>query len=401
MMMITLLSQLKWTDCKESTGSFTMNGKYSRVTFAKKSILFFLILMITAAAPFAQSTDSLKGAQPDKLVKMKSISPLPDSLVQKDTSAAKNDTTKLSDTLKVPAQQDTSSKPLPDLTTTTPSDSDTIINLNGTFLGLRAGWTIGNFDLLKHWQEALPDSLGNFNLTKDSYIVKDSTHTSPYIDTTDLRYAIKELPGAYNISIPIGLQFTKISDLKKTSVLLSFAYVGKSQKSVITGLIDSLSESVNIRSNLNTFSLFLEGNYSIPFPEQYFKIDGVDNSYFTIGASISSIIVRVGNEISYGGKSERLNSVSTAVKSALADKTSIGAAVSLRVGVTTVKALSQQSLVEFGISYLLSRYDYFYKDSRRLNKEWIQPGVKDSNKPLAFFSNRIEFTVGVFRRTSK
>lgn len=399
--MITLLSPLKWTDCKESTGIFRMNGKFSLFTLINRRGLFFLTLMIITAIQYAQSADTLKVAQQDTLLKMKSTSPHPDSLVQKDTAAIKNDTSKVSDTLKTTAKQDTSDKSFPNLKTTAPSDSDTTINLNGTFLGIRAGWTIGNFDLVKQWQDALPDSLANFNIKKDSYKIKDTTNTSPYIDTTDLGYVIKELPGAYNISIPVGLQFIKISDQKKTSVLLSFAYVGKTQKSVITGLIDSLSESVNIRSKLNTFSIFLEGNYSVPFPEQYFKIDGVDKSYFTLGLSLSTIIVRIGNDISYGGKSDRMSSVSSAVKSSLADKTSIGAAVSLRAGVTTVRALSKQSLLEFGVSYFLSRYDYFYKDSNRLNKEWIQPGVKDSNKPLAFFSNRIEFTVGVFKRTSK
>ncbi len=376
-----------------------MNDTFCFITFTKKRVLFFLILMGTIAAVSAEPADSLKSTHQDTL--MKSASSLPDSLAQKDTTVSKNDSTKAPDTLKTDANTGIPDKQVLPPVTPAPSDSDTTINLNGTFLGIRAGWTIGNFDLVKQWQEALPDSLLNFNLTKTSFIVKDSTHTSPYIDTTELRYVIKELPGAYNISIPVGLQFTKISEQKKTSVLLSFAWVGKSQKSVITGLIDSLSESVNIRSNLNTFSFFLEGNYSIPFPEQYFKIDGVNKSYFTIGASISSIIVRIGNDINYGGENERLKSIQSTVKSTIADKTSIGAAVSLRAGVTTIKALSQQSMLEFGISYLLSRYDYFYKDGNRLNKEWIQPGVKDSSKPLAFFSNRIEFSVGVFRRVSK
>lgn len=376
-----------------------MNDKYSLVTFAKKHVLFFLVLIGTMPAAYSQPAGSLTKVQKDTLIK--SASPLPDSLVQKDTATTKSGTAKASDSLKAPANPVSSGKSVPNPITKAPSDSDTTIDINGSFIGIRAGWTIGNFDLVRNWQEALPDSLGNFNLTKGSFRVKDSTHTSPYIDTTDLVYVIKELPGAYNISIPIGLQFTKISEQKKTSVLLSFAYVGKSQKSVITGLIDSLSESVNIRSNLNTFSFFLEGNYSFPFPEQYFKIDGVDKSFFTLGVSLSSIIVSVGNNISYGGKSIRMDAVKSAISNTLADKTSIGAAVSFRAGVSTVKALSKTSILEFGVSYMLSRYDYFYKDSQRLNKEWIQPGVKDSNKPLAFFSNRIEFTVGVFRRISK
>jgi hypothetical protein len=377
-----------------------MNGKYNKVKYAKKGMMFSLVLLTTIAAAYSQPVDSLKRTPQDTL--SKSTSPLPDSLKQKDTTAAKNDTLKTPDTSKTIVKQGATDKqPLPDLQTTTPSDSDTTINLNGTFLGVRAGWTIGNFDLVKQWQEALPASLENFNISKDFYIIKDSTHTSPYIDTTDLKYVIKELPGAYNISIPVGLQFTKISEQKKTSVLLSFAYVGKTQKSVITGSIDSLSESVNIRSNLNTFSFFLEGNYSIPFPEQYFKIDGVDKNFFTLGVSLSTIIVRVGNDISFGGKSSRMDSVKSAISNILADKSSVGAAVSLRAGVSTIRALSKTSILEFGVSYLLSRYDYFYKDNQRLNKEWIQPGVKDSNKPLAFFSNRIEFTVGIFRRVPK
>jgi hypothetical protein len=376
-----------------------MNGKYNKVKFVKKGVMFSLVLLATIAAGYTQPIDSLKRTPQDTLTK--NTSPLPDTLTQKDTTAVKNDTLKAPDSSKIIFKQGATGKPVSNLTTTSPSDSDTAINLNGTFLGIRAGWTIGNFDLVKQWQDALPDSLGNFNLSKDFYIIKDSTHTSPYIDTTDLKYVIKELPGAYNISIPVGLQFTKISEQKKTSVLLSFAYVGKTQKSVITGSIDSLSESVNIRSNLNTFSFFLEGNYSIPFPEQYFKIDGVDKSFFTLGVSLSTIIVRVGNDISFGGKSSRMDSVKSAISNVLADKSSIGAAVGLRAGVSTIRALSNTSILEFGVSYLLSRYDYFYKDNQRLNKGWIQPGVKGFNKPLAFFSNRIEFTVGIFRRVSK
>ncbi|HEX2956904.1 MAG TPA: hypothetical protein VHO70_08725 [Chitinispirillaceae bacterium] len=376
-----------------------MNSKYHLVRSATKRLLLPLVLLSAITAAYSQSTDSLKSTQDTVTT---TASPLPDSLMQQDSLSIKNDSAETQDTIITAVKPSVSDTPVMTPLAATPSDSDTTIDLNGSFLGIRAGWAIGSFDLVNHWQDALPDSLSNFSLLKDSYKIKDSTATTAlYMDSTDLRYVIKELPGEYNISIPVGLQYIKISEQRKTSVQLSFAYVGKTQKSVITGLVDSLSESVNIRSNLNTFAFSLEGTYAIPFPEQYFKIDGVDKSYFTLGASISSIIVRIGNDISYGGKSSRMDSVRTAVKSGLSDKTSIGAAISLRAGVTTVKTISNQSLIEFGISYLLSRYDYFYKDSKRLKKEWIRPGLKDSNKPLAFFSNRIEFTVGVFRRTSK
>lgn len=399
MMMITRLSPLKWTDCIESTGIFRMNGKFSLITFVQIQVLFFLTLSGAVSAINAQPADSLKKARQDTL--MKSTTLLPDSLMKKDSVIAKNDTVKTPDTTNASIQKSTPEKLLADLKTPALSDSDTTINLNGTFFGVRAGWTIGNFELVKQWQEALPDSLSNFNLTKESFIIKDSTHTFPYTDTTELRYVIKERPGEYNISIPIGLQFMRISEQRKTSVLISFAWIGKTQKSVITGLIDSLSESVNIHSNLNTFSFSLEGNYSFPFLEQYFKIDGVDNSYFTLGFSLSSILVRIGNDIDYSGKSDRLNSIKSIVKSSMPDKKSMGAVIGLRAGVSTVKALSKQNLLEFGVSYMLSRYDYFYKNDNRLNREWIQPGVKNSEKPLAFFSNRIEFSVGVFKRVSK
>jgi hypothetical protein len=401
-MMTTHLSLLKWTDSKESTGIFIMNLKYDLVTFAKKLVLFFLVLIGTIIPAYSLPADSLTQAQKDTLIK--NASPMPDSLVPKDTATIKSVTAKAPDTSKNSVNPGTAGKSVQNPITTAPSNSDTsdtTIDINGRFIGLRAGWTIGNFDLVRNWQEALLDSLGDFNLNKSSFRVVDTTHTSPYIDTTDLRYNIKELPGEYNISIPIGLQYTKISEQKKTSVLLSFAYVGKTQKSVITGAIDSLSESVNIRSNLKTFSFSLEGNYSIPFPDQYFKIDGIDKSFFTIGISFSSILVRVGNDISFGGKSSRMDSVKSSISNILADKSSLGAAVSLRAGISTIKALSKTSILEFGVSYFLSRYDYFYKDSNRLNKGWIQPGVKDSDKPLAFFSNRIEFSVGVFRRVPK
>jgi hypothetical protein len=281
-------------------------------------------------------------------------------------------------------------------------ESDSIINLNGSWWGIRLGWTIGSYELVNQWQQALPDSLSHFTLNDSSFKVFDTTADSlRYIDTAPLKYVIKELPGVYNISIPVALYFTKISDLRKTTVLLSFAYVGKTQKSIITGLIDSLSETVNIRQNLRTMSVSLEGNYSLPLPERYFKVEGVDKCYLTFGASLSSVIINISNDVNYGGKSVRMDSIRSTISRTLGSKSAVGAALSFRAGINTIRALSKKSFVEFGITYQFSRNDYFYSDSDRLKKMWINPGVRDFEKPLAFFTNKIEFSVGLSKRFPK
>jgi hypothetical protein len=237
-------------------------------------------------------------------------------------------------------------------------------------------------------------------LKDTSYIKKDPTKDSiHYTDSTLLRYVVKELPGEFNISIPVSLLFAKIGDKNKKTLLLTFAYVGKNQKSVITGLVDSLSETVNIKHNLNTFLISLEGNYSLPFPERYFQVDGVDKCYFTLGAAISSVIVKINNNVDFGGESVRMDKIRTIVEDSLDSKSAIGASLTLKGGIFTIRALSKKSIVEFGITYALSRFDYFYESDKRLHKEWIDPHVKDHNKPLAFFTNKIELSVGLLTRT--
>jgi hypothetical protein len=221
------------------------------------------------------------------------------------------------------------------------------------------------------------------------------------MDHSLLKYAIKELPGEYNITIPVSLLFTKIDDQKKSTLLLSFAYVGKTQKSLITGPIDSLSETVNIKHNLNTFSISLEGNYSLPLPERYFQVEGVDKCYFTLGAALSSVIVKINNNVEFSGESIRMDTIKMIVDEKLGHKSAIGAALTLRGGISTIRALSKKSFVEFGLSYALSRFDYFYAQGKRLKKDWINPDIKDFDKPLAFFTNKIELSVGISKRTHK
>jgi hypothetical protein len=363
------------------------------------TILLSLIFTIQS-----QTSDTLNT---DNFARKNNSTVSPSSLAESDTGSISDrpDST-------IPVLNDSSESSLPTETDTqkttllskqlsgdTASDEDTIIDFNGIWLGVSIGWTIGSFELVNQWQQALPDSLSHFALNETSFKQTDSSVSEYlYSDTSRIKYLIKELPGAYNISVPLSLYLTSLSETNKKSLLLSFAYVGKTQKSVITGLIDSLSETVNIKQNLRTLLLSLEGNYAFKLPEQYFKVDGVDRSYFTIGISVSSVIVKISNDIDYSGKSIRMDSIRSAVTAALDDKSAIGAALSFRAGFNTIRALSKKSIVELGISYVISRNDYFYSSGHRLKKAWINPGVKDFNKPLSFYTNKLELTVGISRR---
>ncbi|MBN1603861.1 MAG: hypothetical protein JW915_19780 [Chitinispirillaceae bacterium] len=353
---------------------------------------------------YSQTSDTLN-TENDSIKAAGIVSP--DSLMTSDTSSVSThpDTTIsiLNDSLESRLPTDTDSQKVDSTSKLLSADiepeEDSIIDFNGTWLGISLGWTIGSFELVNQWQQALPDSLSHFSLNDTSFKMADSTvSTYHYSDTSRIKYLIKELPGVYNISVPVSLCLTKISETGKKTLLLSFAYIGKTQKAIITGLTDTLSETVNIKQNLRSVSLSLEGNYSFELPEKYFKVDGVDRSYFTAGISLSSIIVKINNDIDHGGKSIRMDSIRSAVNTVLDDKSAIGAALSFRAGFTTIRALSKKNFVEFGFSYIISRNDYFYSDGHRLKKEWINPGVKDFNKPLNFYTNKIEISVGISRR---
>jgi hypothetical protein len=291
------------------------------------------------------------------------------------------------------------SKSTPDTLSRNTTDTSASPKLrNGLHFGAGIGWAMGNMDIVQLWRATLTDSLSQYNLTASSFKVDTSFSNPAYIDTAQIKCVIRQHPEPHNITFPVTLSLVRITDTRKYGVALSFAYFDKTMKSVITGTVDSLSESVNIKQHLSTFSFALSGNYSLLIPAEYFTIEGVERSHFTFSFGCAPQIIQKKGLAEYNGRNARLKSVQQSTDAVLDNQISVGAGIMARAGITSLHAINAKSALEFGVSFTISRFDYFYADGHRLTKGWLDPHSKDHNTHLSYLSNRFEVSVSFLRR---
>ena len=391
-------------------GSILRNLLLKKTCFVTLSVLFCRVL-------FAQSAPPVDTTQP-AAVKTASDSLFTDTTTKNISSTATTDSlpsdsssssAEIADSLQTDTLKPATFS-LPDTTATLKSSSidtppiDTTTINNGLYFSAGIGWSLGGFTLLKMWENALPDSLGGFELTDSSFqIVHDSTEeeTPPNDDIAKLSFSIKEKPAIYTMSFPLTLSIVRLSDKNR----LSFSLYGSWMRKVFTATIaatgDSLERKIDYEEAINIYSAYLSCALGFQIPEEYFSIEAIERTFFMVGIDISPIIAcTIHRKVTAPSTDERLVNIQNHISSP-ERRFLRGGSAALRLGMSMMKRLNKRTVTDFSIWYSLQWYGYFYEKGDRTTFKDIDPEASKKGHNLSWISNRFEIAVSLMRRREK
>jgi hypothetical protein len=362
---------------------------------------FCLFIILIYSFSFCQTSDTLKQAISLDTLPQKSISSA-DTLPNKDSIKTSPDSYNItSDSL---LYKNKHSKNSADSLEQKIQDSLAMLVIKGNYIGASIGWSLGGNEAVKLWETALPDSLGDFNLTqKTGFIMPDTNATDSLMrlgDTSHLRVSIKEKPNMYNMTFPIAIHFSRFRDKDQFSASLSFAYLSKTQKGSVYVLNDSIDRRIDFRKQLSMYTVTLYALYGIKIDPMYFSVDQVDRTNVFLGFGVSPLVtINNYTKLSKKGNDPRLQIISDSMRSSYKNSSGFGLSLSIRTGISTIKSINRGKL-EFGLFYNLGWFNYFYDNNKRVYRNALNPADNDAHKPLSFVTNRVEFTIGVLRSAS-
>ena len=377
----------------------------------KRFILCMILFMIYAAASYAQGAASHSASGGPAAAATDTIAASPDTVaVSSDTISASSDTTAVSsDTIAAPSDTAATQPAKREKTDAAPSQPtlekpanaadakpDTVVK-PGKYYGLGAGLSLGSIPLFTLWKDALPDSLSRLGITP-SFGRGDTS------DTENLNYRTIEAPEEFNVFIPFQLSIYSIKENSSASVGLSFFYNAKQfQAEIIPN--NETDRWVNIYETMKFYSISIEASWQAAIPPEYFSLKGSQKTFVSLALGVSPIqyITRYGEAIPTPAKGDaRMASVAdTAAKNMLPKFFANGASASWRVGISSLKSLTNGNALEMGLYYSGAYSGHFYRDGKKIMNSAIQPiGIGEDetdnplpDNPLSFFSNRIEFKV--------
>jgi hypothetical protein len=273
-----------------------------------------------------------------------------------------------------------------------PSDSTGV--KDGRYLAAGIGWSLGSFELLSLWENALPDSLAHLGLSATSFSVPfdSSLNNSESVDTALLTFAIKEAPVVYTMSFPVRIGMVRLRGNNRFGFSVSGSWMRKLFTATIAAKADSLIQKVDFKESINVYSLFCSFLWGHRIPEEYFSIDGVGRSYFTAALDVSPLIaVTIRRTAATAAPGTRF----TEVKNHIATPPSRflhGGAAAVRLGLTMVRRLNASSATDFGIWYSIQGYGYFHEKGNRVYFTGIDPSATRKERPLFWISNRLELS---------
>ncbi len=352
---------------------------------------FTVLTMMLAAASFA-----------DNISKQR-IDSIPETDYLSDSSITTKDTSEVPDSIiQTPDSMSEQSVNVPLVSGISPSDS--IKPSNGLFLGFGAGVTFGNLPLLQLWKKSLPDSLTKLGLQANSFIVKADTSLPDSLqitDTSKLVFKIKEHPSFYNMTFPVRLSISRLTDKSILRTSLSYSLIFKNQKSIVFAVDDTLNRRVDMKQKLFLHSAALEVIYGVKIPPQYFSIESIEKSYFFIGLGISPVLyLKSMRDIDNKSEDLRMKQVENSIRQNGDNMNAFGTTFTFKTGISAIRRLSSNGIAEISLCYTLNWFDYFYENGKRVQKNNISGNSKDKGD-LSFLSNRFEIGVSLYRQVLK
>jgi hypothetical protein len=271
---------------------------------------------------------------------------------------------------------------------------DTVPKLSGTFFGLGFGLSIGNIPLFTMWQDALPTKIELLGLSPTFGI------DTSIGDIQQLRYSVVESPEQFNFVMPLSVTVYNVKKNSVTAFSLSYFQNSKQFQSTIIPGNDTLGRRVNVHQILRYHSLTIEAAYHAAIPPVFFSIDGAQQSFFSLSAGISPLnyFSREGDAtVSAPEGDSRMQLVADSAKSQLAPLAANGMAFTWRVGINTLKGYANGGGIEMGLFYSGSYSAYFYGNGEEITKSRIRAVEGETDKPLSFLSNRVEFKISFMR----
>jgi hypothetical protein len=251
--------------------------------------------------------------------------------------------------------------------------------LKTPFVSFGIGWALGSYDIFNSWQNNLPDS------------VQKILPLNP--DT--MGFSIIEPVNTYNILFPVSVSYTPFVNARSSvSLEASFCYIGKTLQ--VTMQRDTNSGKINYRQSMNSYTFAAGVLYRHALDERYFRIEGVDRTSILAGAYVLPYSY-LSNEtsITWTGVPD---SVVSAAKRNLQSFYAWGYGAGWRVGITTQRALSQNSGMEVSICYVGRYLGSFREKSRSLTNADIDASSSTPATRVSFLSNtveiRLEFCLG-------
>lgn len=279
-------------------------------------------------------------------------------------------------------------------------DADTTKLIIGWYRGFGCGWSLGGFDLMRYWEQALPDSLARFDLADTSFVKKrDSTTTDTLFlsDTARLKFSVKEKPSVYTICFPLFFSLTRLSETRRISFALQGAWMRKVYTATIGLQNDTTGISCDYKQSINIYSLFLTSTFGTAIPSEYFAIDGIERCYFVCGIDLSPL---VGTAISYATRAsshERMQQVKKTIVPE--DRWLHGGAGAIRIGLSMVRRINKKHATDAGIYYTMQGYGLFYESGDRVAFDAIDSDHRKKDKSLYWYSSRFELSIALLRCT--
>ena len=265
----------------------------------------------------------------------------------------------------------------------------------GNYFSAGIGWTIGDFELLSLWENALPDSFPPFHV----YFTSDDSSGTP-VDGDSLRisFAVKEAPSVYTMSFPLLLTYKSIHENHQLALSLSGSWMRKVFTGVFSTDSDTLPETVDIKETVNIYTVLLSFRWGHSIPAHYFSVEGMEKTFFTAGIDIAPFVgTRIGKSASTAGDKPYLLALKRSFSSSI-PRFFHGGAVGGRFGISMIKRLNARSATDFGLFYTIRGYGYFFEKGNRVFRRDIDPSTREDDRPLFWISNRLELSFSLLRR---
>jgi len=286
-------------------------------------------------------------------------------------------------------------RPLP------PKISDEPPLLLGAHWGLGMGLSVGTVPIFPMWQKYFPDSLRLLGLSP--------TFAADSGDGALLRYRVTESPDPFNFTTPFCLSVYSIGESRVYSFTVSFFRNSKEFQSELSLSPDSTGRRINTLERLVYYSVSIEAAGRWAIPQDFFSIDGTQQTLLTIALGASPVNFTRESELKTNFDNDtRMSAVADSAKKTFAALSGNGLSLSWRIGISAIKRYPSGYGAEFGIFYSGAYSNYFYSDGIRLTEDHIKTRGVDLNaenvingKPLSFISSQLEFRVTVLVPTNK
>ncbi|MFP4417268.1 MAG: hypothetical protein ACLFSB_08350 [Chitinispirillaceae bacterium] len=233
------------------------------------------------------------------------------------------------------------------------------------FWTMGVGWSLGGMPFFETWQDGLPDSSMMF--------VSQSDTVTSQID-------VKEDFATYHTTFPLSVAYHIPTDtLRSMSVEIMAWTTGKRFEAVWE---DSSVKYMEVGETIRLWNLEIGANYFLRIPDQFFSIDEVDRTYFTIGAFVAPIPILVYNSQQQGiaaGPGE--------------DYTFIGKGVSWRAGLRAMREVERGRGIEVSVLYQGHWLGGFRDGDIPLKTRIFNPGSNDADEEVSFVAHRFTLLI--------